>query len=94
VTLLTALVGGLACGYLLGWRPRAVAVWLVVWALVLAVQTRFLVSPADVADWSYWPVQAVIVAVALGMLRVGAMVRAGRARPHGEGARGYERERS
>ena len=94
MTLLTALVGGLACGYVLGWRPRAVAVWLVVWAVVLAVQTRFLVAPANVADWSYWPVQAVIVAVALGMLRLGALVRAGRARAPGAAPRSYERERS
>jgi hypothetical protein len=90
MTLLTALVGGLACGYLLGWRPRAVLVWLAVWAVVLPVQTRFLVAPEHAADWSYWPVQAGIVVLALGMLRLGAAARArraatGAARPDGGG---------
>jgi hypothetical protein len=79
MTLLTALVGGVVCGYLLGWRPRAVLVWLAVWVVVLAVQTAALVAPEHVADWSYWPVQAAIVVVALGTIRLGAAARARRA---------------
>ncbi len=80
MTLITAIVGGAASGYLLGWRPLAVAVWLAVWCVVVPIQTRFVVDPASAADRSYWPVQAVIVAVALGMIRLGAALRARRAR--------------
>ncbi len=79
MTLLTALIGGAACGYLLGWRPRAVLIWFAVWAAVLPVQTRVLVAPEHAGDWSYWPVQAAIAAVALGMIRLGAAARARRA---------------
>ena len=66
MTLIVALVGGPACGALLGWRPRAVGVWLALWAAGLAVQTGALVAPEHVADWSYWPVQAGIVVLGLG----------------------------
>lgn len=77
MTLITALVGGLACGYCPGRRPRAAAVWAVVLPMVLPVQTRLLVDPENGADW---PVQAAILAVALGMIRLGATLRARRPR--------------
>jgi hypothetical protein len=80
MTLITALIGGLACGYLLTRRQTAIAVWLVMWAVVLPVQTRFLVNPENVADWSYWPVQAAIFGVAMGMIGLGAKLRARRSR--------------
>jgi hypothetical protein len=81
MTLATAIIGGLAAGYVFGWSRRAVAVWLAVWAVVLVVQTRFLVDPAAVADWSYWPVQAAILAVAMAMIRLGAGLRRRRLSP-------------
>ena len=79
MALIVALVGGPACGALLGWRPRAVGVWLILWAAGLAVQTGALVAPEHVADWSYWPVQAGIVVLGLVLLRLGAAARMRRA---------------
>lgn len=78
MTLTTAIVGGLACGYFLGRRLKAVVVWLALWAVVLPVQTMFLVNPDNVDDWSYWPVQGAILVVAMGMIWLGAKLRARR----------------
>ncbi len=44
MTLITAVVAGLACGYFLGLRPKAFVVWLAVWAVVLVIQTIVLLN--------------------------------------------------
>ena len=80
MTLITALIAGPACGYLFGPRRKAFAVWLAIWAVVLFVQTRFVVPKDNVDDWSYWPVQAAILVVAAVMIWLGARLRARRAR--------------
>lgn len=75
MTLLTAVLLGLPLGYVVSpWR-RAFAVWLPVWAVVLTVQTTLLLDRKSVTDWSYWPVQAAILLLAVGMLRLGARLR-------------------
>ena len=81
MTLLLALFGGFVAGYLLGWSSRTVLLWLALWAVVLPLQTRFLVAAENVADWSYLPVQGAIVALALVLIRLGAAVRARSGRP-------------
>jgi hypothetical protein len=80
MTLITALIGGLAVGSLLGLHRKAFVVWLAIWAVVLAVQTLFLVDPDNADDPSYWPVQAAILVVGLGMIWLGAKLRARRSR--------------
>ena len=76
MTLITAIIGGLACGYIFGLRRQAFIVWLAVWAVVLPIQTLFLVDPDNRDDWSYWPVQAVILVVAVAMVWLGSRLRA------------------
>lgn len=80
MTLLAAVVGGLACGSMLGWRWRTIGLWLAVWAAMLVVQTLVVVEGDHVTDWSYWPVQAAILLVGLGLIWLGAMVRRWRTR--------------
>lgn len=81
MTLLTALIGGLVCGAMLGWRRPTIVLWLGLWAAVLIVQTLFVVERDHVADRSYWPVQAGILLVGLGLLWLGAKLRTWRSRP-------------
>ncbi len=80
MTLITAVVAGLACGYFLGLRPKAFVVWLAVWAVVLVIQTIVLLKDGAFqwSDWSYWPVQAVILVLAMVMIWSGAKLRARR----------------
>jgi hypothetical protein len=80
MTLATAIIGGLACGYLLGFGRRGFGAFLAIWAAVLTVQTLFLVPTEDVEDVLYWPFQAAILAVAVLMIWLGAKVRARRTR--------------
>jgi hypothetical protein len=75
MTLITAIIGGLACGYIFGLRRQAFIVWLAVWAVVIPVQTLFLVDPENRDDVSYWPVQAAIVVIAAVMIWLGAWMR-------------------
>ncbi len=72
MTLITAIIGGLACGYFLSMRRKAFLVWLAIWAAVLTVEKVFLLDPDVVDDWDYWPVQAVILVGAIVMIRQGA----------------------
>jgi hypothetical protein len=80
MTLITAIIGGVVCGYSFGFRRKAVVVWLIVWAVVLPFQTLLLVGADSRGDWSYWPVQGAILLVAVAMIRIGAGVRAWRSR--------------
>jgi len=77
MTLATAVLGGLLCGYFFGLRRRPLAVFFATWLAVLVFQTLAL-DPADVPPqaWEYVPVQAVILGIGLGMVWVGAKVRA------------------
>jgi hypothetical protein len=81
MTLIAAIVAGLACGYALGFRPRALAVFLLGWIAVLAVQTWAVLDPKDVPPqaWEYVPVQVVILALGVAMIWIGAKIRARRA---------------
>jgi hypothetical protein len=84
MSLATAIIGGLVCGYFLGFGRRGFCVFLAVWVAVLAVQTLVVVSASDVGpprgdDRLYWPVQAIILTIAVLMLWLGAKVRARRA---------------
>src|SRR5688572_18101560 len=78
MTLMTAIVGGLACGYFLGVRPSALAVFVAIWVVVLIFQTFVALDAADVPPeaWSYVPVQVVILALGTGMIWVGMKARA------------------
>jgi hypothetical protein len=80
MTLATAIIGGLLCGYFLGFGRRAFGVFLTVWATVLVGQTAFLVPSEDVEDVLYWPFQAIILGVAVLMVWLGARLRARRTR--------------
>jgi hypothetical protein len=78
--LATAIIGGLACGYFLGFGRRGFGVLLPIWAVVLLVQTLFVVPTEDVEDVLYWPFQVAIVAVGVLMVWLGTKLRAWRAR--------------
>lgn len=80
MTLATALIGGLLCGYFLGFGRRAVGIFLVIWVPVLLIQSFFLLPAGTTDDPSYWPVQAAILAVAVLMVWLGAKVHAWRTR--------------
>jgi hypothetical protein len=56
-------------------------VFLLGWMVVLAVQTWVVLAPEDVPPeaWEYVPVQVVILALGVGMIWVGAKIRARRA---------------
>jgi len=77
MTLITAVIAGLACGYFLGLSRKAVAIFVVVWSVVLIVQTFFMLDKEDVPPeaWSYIPVQIVILAIGAGLLWLGAKLR-------------------
>jgi hypothetical protein len=78
MTLATAIIVGLACGYLLGLRPRAGVVFGVLWIPVLVVQTFIVLDAEDVPPeaWSYVPVQVVILAIGATLMWLGARLRA------------------
>lgn len=75
MTLVTAIIGGLACGYFLGFGRRSFATLLPLWTAVAVVQTLFLV-PTERVDAGYWPFQGIILALAVLMVWLGATVRA------------------
>jgi hypothetical protein len=79
MTLITAIIGGLLCGYFLGFGRRAFGVFVVVWASALLIQTTFLVSQQDKEDVLYWPFQAIIFGVAVLMVWLGTRLRTWRA---------------
>ena len=77
MTLIIAVVVGFACGYLMGLRRKAFAVFLAVWLIVLAFQTFVVLAPEHApppAAWEYVPVQVVILAVGFAGIWIGEKV--------------------
>jgi Na+/H+ antiporter NhaD/arsenite permease-like protein len=83
MTLITAIIAGLGCGYFLGLRPKALAVFLAVWLVVLIFQTFIALDAEDVPPeaWEYVPVQVVIFLVGMVMIWGGTKIRARSSRP-------------
>lgn len=77
MTLITAIVLGLALGWIFGFTNRALVVFLPIWLVVLVLQTMFVVARARIPpkDWGYVPVQFAILAIAALMIWLGAKVR-------------------
>jgi hypothetical protein len=80
MTLATAIIGGLACGYFLGLSRKALVVLLPLWIAVLIVQSTLVLDDEDI-DAFYVPVQIVILTIAFAMLWIGAKVRSRFGRP-------------
>ena len=78
MTLITAIVGGLICGYFFGLRLKALLIFLVAWTLVLIFQTVVALDPKDVPPeaWEYVPVQMVILVAGGAMIWLGSKMRA------------------
>ena len=78
MTLITAIVGGLICGYFFGFRLKALLVFFAVWTAVLIFQTTVALDAEDVPPeaWEYVPVQGVILLVAVVMIWLGTKIRA------------------
>jgi hypothetical protein len=57
-------------GYLLRSYRRGLAVYLAAWAIVLPLQTVVVYSQDD-GGWQYWLVNAAILAVGIGLNRLG-----------------------
>ncbi len=77
MTLITAIVLGLASGWLFGFTNRALVVFLPIWLVVLVLQTVFVLERERIPpeDWGYVPVQFVILAIAALMIWLGAKLR-------------------
>ena len=77
MTLITAIVAGLACGYFLGFAQKGFLVFTGIWLLVLLFQSFVALDKEDVPPeaWEYVPVQIVIFAIGTLMLRLGAYAR-------------------
>jgi hypothetical protein len=71
--ILAVLVAG-PLGYFLRERRRALLVYLGAWAVVFPVQCVVVNAEGDL-DWSYWPLNAVILAGGLGLNRLGMVLR-------------------
>jgi hypothetical protein len=82
MTLITAIIVGLACGYFLRLRPKAFIVFGAIWSVVLIFQTFVALDKEDVPPeaWAYVPVQVVILGVGAAMLWLGAKLRSRSAR--------------
>jgi hypothetical protein len=63
-------------GYLARTRKQGLALYLLAWAVIFPLQTVIVLSDADPSgnDWQYWPVNAVILAGAIGLNRLGYML--------------------
>lgn len=72
--LILAVVAAGPLGYLVHDRRRALLAYLVAWAVVFPVQCVVVQNTGDL-DWSYWPVNAVILAAGVGLNRLGRTLR-------------------
>ena len=70
---LAILVAG-PLGYLIRDRRRALLVYLAIWAVVFPIQSVVVHRAGDL-DWSYWPLNAVILAAGVGLNRLGGLLR-------------------
>ena len=77
MTLFTAILGGLVCGYFFGFGPKALAVLLALWVAVLLFQTFIALDPVDVPPeaWEYVPVQVFIFLVGVVAIWIGTKLR-------------------
>jgi hypothetical protein len=77
MTLITAIIGGLICGYFVAPRLKAFLILLLPWTLVLIFQTTVALDPEDVPpeSWEYVPVQIVILLVGAAMVWIGGKIR-------------------
>ena len=78
MTLATAIIAGLVCGYFFGWHQKAGLVFVPVWLAVLVFQTAVVLDDDVVPpeDWAYVPVQLMIFLLGVAMIRLGAWFRA------------------
>jgi hypothetical protein len=77
MTLITAIIVGLACGYFLGLRPKGFIVFGAIWSVMLMFQTFVALDKEDIPPeaWAYVPVQIVILGVGAAMLWLGTRLR-------------------
>jgi hypothetical protein len=80
MTLVTAIIVGLACGYFIGLRAKGFLVFVAVWATVLVIQTLWVVPKEDTTDVLYWPFQAGIFIIGVVMVWLGSKVQVRRNR--------------
>jgi hypothetical protein len=61
-------------GYFVRGSRAALLLYLAAWAVIFPIQT-VVVSRAGDLDWSYWPLNAVILAAGIGLNRLGRRIR-------------------
>jgi hypothetical protein len=71
--ILAVIVAG-PLGYLVHDRRRALLAFLLAWAVVFPVQCVVVKNTGDL-DWSYWPINAVILAAGIGFNHLGRVLR-------------------
>ena len=78
MTLVTAIIGGLAFGWFFGFTKKTFVVFAPIWLAVLIFQTTVLLADENIPpeDWVYVPVQVVIAGIAVLMVFAGAKLRA------------------
>jgi len=80
VQIATLLLAG-PLGYFCRSRRKGLVIWLLAVAVTLPIQTLWILSdsPDDVNNVSYWVIQALTLAVGLGLNALGARLRERRA---------------
>ena len=82
MTVFTSLVVAFAVGYLVQDRRRALGIFIALWLVVLTGETIWVAAITESLDAVYALVQALILAVGIGVVLAGGYVRAWRAAPH------------
>jgi hypothetical protein len=82
MTAFTSLVIAFAVGYLVRDRRKALGVFVALWVIVLTCETILLVAITESLDGEYPFVQALILAIGIGVVLVGGYVRARRTARH------------
>jgi hypothetical protein len=61
-------------GYFARTRSRGLVLYLLAWCVVFPIQTAVVLGGTDPSgdDWSYWPINAAILALGIGLNRLGA----------------------
>lgn len=70
-------------GYFAKTGKQGLALYLLLWAVIFPIQTIvvFNDSASGGGDWLYWVFNAIILAVGIGLNRLGAMIKERRRRP-------------